>query len=43
MKVEVDQIVSKAMIEDVVFYFKKLNPEERARCLALLTSNNEDC
>lgn len=43
MKVEADQIVSKAMIEDVVFYFKKLNPEERARCLALLMSNNEDC
>ncbi|GFZ23113.1 hypothetical protein CMETHOX_10360 [Lacrimispora indolis] len=43
MKIEADQIVSKAMIEDVVFYFKKLNPEERTRCLALLMSNNEDC
>ncbi|WP_140403153.1 hypothetical protein [Blautia sp. An46] len=43
MKVEADQIVSKAMIEDVVFYFKKLNPEERTRCLALLMSNNEEC
>ena len=43
MKVEADQIVSKAMIEDVVFYFKKLNPEERTRCLALLMGNNEEC
>ena len=36
MRIEADQIVSNAMIEDVVFYFKKLNSEERERCLKLL-------
>lgn len=36
MRIEADQLISEAMIEDVVFYFKKLNAEERKHCLELL-------
>lgn len=36
MRKEADQLISDAMIEDVVFYFKKLNAEERKHCLDLL-------
>ena len=38
LRTEADSIISKAMIDDVVFYFRKLNSEERIRCLNLLTS-----
>ena len=36
MRKEADQLISEGMIEDVVFYFNKLNAEERKRCLELL-------
>lgn len=36
MRMEADQLISEAMIEDVIFYFKKLNTEERKQCLELL-------
>ena len=38
LRTEADNLISKAMIDDVLFYFKKLNSEERIRCLNLLTS-----
>ena len=38
LRTEADSLISKAMIDDVLFYFKKLNPEEQVRCLNLLTS-----
>ena len=38
LRIEADSLISKAMIDDVVFYFRKLNVEERIRCLNLLTS-----
>lgn len=38
LRTEADSLISKAMIDDVVFYFRKLNAEERVRCLNLLTS-----
>lgn len=36
MRQEADQLISDAMIDDVVFYFKKLNADERKHCLDLL-------
>ena len=36
MRIEAEKIVSDAMIEDVVFYFKKLNKEEKKHCLEML-------
>ena len=36
---EVDIPEEQEIIDDL----KKLNPEERTRCLALLMSNNEEC
>lgn len=38
LRTEADSLISKAMIDDVVFYFRKLNSEERIKCLKLLTS-----
>lgn len=38
LRIEADSLISKAMIDDVVFYFRKLNAEERIRCLNLITS-----
>ena len=36
LRIEADQIVSEGMIEDVVFYFNKLNPSEKKQCLDIL-------
>lgn len=36
MRIEADQIISQAMIDDVIFYFKKLNDSERRKCIDIL-------
>ncbi|MGM9929319.1 MAG: hypothetical protein ACI35P_15355 [Bacillus sp. (in: firmicutes)] len=36
MRKEADKLISEAMIDDVVFYFQKLNADEKKRCLELL-------
>ena len=36
LRIEADQIVSEGMIEDVVFYFNKLNTSEKKQCLDIL-------
>ena len=36
LRIEADQIISEAMIEDVVFYFNKLTEEEKKHCLEIL-------
>lgn len=41
LRTEADSLISKAMIDDVVFYFDKLNAEEKNRCLNLLTNRQK--
>lgn len=36
LRIEADQIISKAMIDDVLFYFNKLTEEEKKHCLEIL-------
>ena len=34
---EADQLISDGKIEDVVFYYKKLDSEEKKKCLGILS------
>ena len=38
LDIEADQLISDGKIEDVVFYYERLNNDEKKKCLEILKS-----